>query len=253
MKDEKHKRAWRKPCRWVGCEVPCMPFFYFCVCHPVHYDFFHCCWCERTQQSNGTAKECSLHSNKVDGCVNELMNGWMDVTKSPHVWAGAGAGHCQSTVSLFYVSHLAGFYVFFVQFYCCKRRVRSENPSDMKTVRYCFATFYLNTHFPPCRSLWSHFKSVGTTQSPFFFVCVCVFFFFNKAQTVWWRARGELKKLLSEWKLVLHKTSLLSTCITLKSPINSFPLISSQDCGKIYCEQSMGTKAETSAGNECKM
>jgi len=38
-------------------------------------------WCERTRQSYGTAKECSLHSYQVDGWMDGLMNAWMDVTK----------------------------------------------------------------------------------------------------------------------------------------------------------------------------
>lgn len=57
-------------------------FYFFCVCHPVHYDFLLLfLWCERTRQSYGTAKECSLHSYQVDGWMDGLMNAWMDVTK----------------------------------------------------------------------------------------------------------------------------------------------------------------------------
>lgn len=49
-------------------------------CHPVGY-YFSLLWCERTRQSYGTAKECSLHSYQVDGWMDgwtgEWMDGWM--------------------------------------------------------------------------------------------------------------------------------------------------------------------------------
>lgn len=49
--------------------------FFTCVRHPVRYGLFFgflspTSWRERTQQRSGTAKECSLHSYRV--------NGWMD-------------------------------------------------------------------------------------------------------------------------------------------------------------------------------
>lgn len=48
-----------------------------CVCMCVYVilsTIFLSCWCERTRQSNGTTKECSLQLPV--GWMNECMDGW---------------------------------------------------------------------------------------------------------------------------------------------------------------------------------
>lgn len=76
-------------------------------------------------------------------------------------------------------NHCFFFVLFFVLgFRNLQRRVFiKENPADMKTVRYCFVTFYLNFRFSLHFVLpHSHFRAVGTTQSPFFLVRFSLFF-----------------------------------------------------------------------------
>lgn len=71
----------------VGRDVTRMPFFkkkiFTCVRHPVRYGLFFCflsptSWRERTQQRSGTAKECSLHSYRVNGWMNGVINEWVN-------------------------------------------------------------------------------------------------------------------------------------------------------------------------------
>lgn len=85
--------------------------------------------------------------------MNGLMNGWMDVTKNTKahkVRAGAGAGHLSDhCLCLLFWCQSLFFWFYFGPVVLEKRRGCLENPADMKTVRYCFVTFFLNFPFKP--------------------------------------------------------------------------------------------------------
>lgn len=150
---------------------------------------FFGCYDVRGRQSYGTAKECSLHIYQVDGWMNGLINGWMGVSKNTEAQKqglGAGAGRLSDRYHPPPHTHTHTF-LSFHPVVLEKMRGCSENPADMKTVRYCFFTFspsfpfktptlnpLLSSTIPPF-SLWSHFKAVGTTQDPFS-SCFCFFY-----------------------------------------------------------------------------
>lgn len=129
----------------------------------------------------------------------------------------------------------------------------------MKTVRYCFVTFFLNfllkiPSFPPPSSLWSHLKAVGTTQSPFsssFFSCKsgCILYDRGggeKKQDVWSKASATalLKHLANPPPFPLKFSPSFYKQL---SPYWVHPKTVER-----YCERSTGTTAETAAGKEHK-
>lgn len=84
--------------------------------------------------------------------MNGLMNGWMDVTKNTEAHERGPEQEldaCLITVSLCF-----GFFFWCQSFghvlnFCPvllmeKKKGFSENLADMKTVRYCFVTFFLH-------------------------------------------------------------------------------------------------------------
>lgn len=126
----------------------------------------------KTQQSSGTAKECSLHSCRVNGWMHGVIKEWTNGQvwfKMPVSWG--------PEQELDILSNHCFFFFLVLGFRNIQGRVFiKENPADMKTVRYCFVTFYLNFRFSlHFVLLLSHFRAVGTTQSPFFFWCVFLF------------------------------------------------------------------------------
>lgn len=77
--------------------------------------------------------------------MNRLMNGWMGVPKNTEAnirGLEQELDACLITVSLFFV--VSFFWLCFCPVVLEKRRDCSENPADMKTVRHCFVTFFLN-------------------------------------------------------------------------------------------------------------
>lgn len=196
--------------------------------------------------------------------MNGLMDGWMDVTKNTEAHEQGPEQEldaCLITVSLCFLFFLVSVFwpcsKFLSSFTDGKKKGFSEHLADMKTVRYCFVTFFL--HFllklpslPHPRSLWSHFKAVGTTQSPF---SLCFFFFIIiRLSTVCWR--GEKNKMMSEWKLALW---LCFTRISVKHLHHSqslykqlSPYSFQPKTVERYCERSTGTKTGAAVGKEYK-
>lgn len=80
--------------------------------------------------------------------MNGLMNGWMDGTENTEAHERGleqELDACLITVSL--VCQVSAFWPCFKFLYSFsdeKRKGCSESPADMKTVRYCFVTFFLN-------------------------------------------------------------------------------------------------------------
>lgn len=86
----------------------------------------------------------------------------------------------------------------------------------MKTVRYCYVTFSLNSRF-----FSISFSCEATSELSVQVLFLCVFFFSN-------RGKGATNTAMCKRTLKL----LSNTCITLSASLNSFPLISSH-FGKI--------------------
>lgn len=203
----------------------CLFFNFLSVCPlscPLWFIFFHPRCGLRTQQSSGTAKECSLHSYRV----NEWMDGWMNGVISD--WTNGRVWLKMRKPASWGRSRSWTFCLITVLFSCCvfgfsdiQRRVFiEENPADMKTVRYCFVTFYLNSRFssiPFSREATSELS----VQHKVLFLCVFFFFFPN-------RGKGATNTTMCKRTLTL----LSNTCITLQASLNSFPPFSSH-FGKI--------------------
>lgn len=162
--------------------------------------------------------------------MDEWMDWWMDGWMLLKIQTPTSEGWSRSWTLvwslslLFWCQSYGRVFTFFCPVVLEKRRGCSENPADMKTVRYCFVTFFLNflsnLHFksPPFLHLdlcEATSKAVGTTQSHF---SLCFFFlWYSKLYDV----GGKKNKMMSELKLAL---SLCFTCISVKDlhPFQSF-------------------------------
>lgn len=167
------------------------------------------------------------------------VNAWMDVTKNTEAHmsgAGAGAGrlsdHC--LILFFYGINVL---VLFLSSCTGEKKGLLRNPADMKTVRYCFVTFFLES--PPCPlcSLWSHFKAVGTTPS---FVPCFLFSVFCMTE------RGREKIKMSEWKLALRLCFTPPPSQSFYKQLPAHP----QTCRRILWA---GTEVETATAKKRKM
>lgn len=106
----------------------------------------------------------------------------------------------------------------------------------MKTVRYCFVTFYLNSRLFPTSFSVRPFQCRRYDAKPFF---VCLFYCFKQGEG---GNMAMCKRTL---------TLLSNTCVTFLASLNSFRLISSH-FGR-YCERSTGTKGGDGKGGEYKI
>lgn len=117
--------------------------FFIFVFQSVHYLLL---WCERSRQTYGTAKECSLHSY---GWMARLMSGWMQTPMSKG-WSRSWTLVSSLIFVLLFSFILSAkkkkinLFVFLSSCTGVKEELhhkKKRNPCDTKTVRYCFITF----------------------------------------------------------------------------------------------------------------
>ena len=108
-----------------------------CSFHPVLL------WCERTQQSYGTAKECSLNGHQVDGWMllklqKPMSEGWN------RSWTLVWSLFCV-VLLFFFLCFMSEKKLHLCVLSSCtgeKEGLHQKNPANVKTVRYCFVTFF---------------------------------------------------------------------------------------------------------------